>query len=125
MLPTQWKLERVTPIFKKGDRSLPGNYRPVSLTTVLCKVMKAIIREHVMEHMVTYNLFCDQQHGFVPGRSCMTQLMTCIDEWTEALDKGEPLPVDAIYLDFKKAFDTVPNERLIDELRSYGIDGTV
>ena len=112
VLPRQWKLGQVTPIFKKGDRSTPGNYRPVSLTAVMCKVMEAIIREHVMSHMVTYNLFCDQQHGFVPGRSCMTQLLTCIDDWSEALDKGEPM--DAVYLDFKKAFDTVPHERLIN-----------
>ena len=120
-LPHQWKLGQVTPIFKKGDRNTPGNYRPVSLTAVLCKVMESIIREHVMDHMVKYDLFCDEQHGFVPGRSCMTQLLTCIDEWTESLDRGEPL--DAVYLDFKKAFDTVPHERLIGKLDSYGICG--
>ena len=122
-LPRQWKLGQVTPIFKKGDRCTPGNYRPVSLTAVLCKVMEAIIRENVMDHMVSFDLFCDEQHGFVPGRSCMTQLLTCIDDWSEALDKGEPL--DAIYLDFKKAFDTVPHRRLIQKLKSYGIDGNV
>ena len=123
MLPSQWKLGQVTPIFKKGDRSTPGNYRPVSLTAVLCKVMETIVRSHVMDHMVKHQLFCEEQHGFVPGRSCMTQLITCIDDWSEALDRGEPL--DAIYLDFKKAFDTVPHERLIQKLVSYGIDGNV
>lgn len=122
-LPHQWKMGQVTPIFKKGDRNTPGNYRPVSLTAVLCKVMESIVREHLMEHMMKNNLFCDEQHGFVPGRSCMTQLLTCIDDWTEALDRGEPL--DAVYLDFKKAFDTVPHERLIQKLKSYGVDGKV
>ena len=91
--------------------------------TVLCKVMETIVRSHVMDHMTRHKLFCDEQHGFVPGRSCMTQLLTCIDDWSEALDRGEPL--DSVYLDFKKAFDTVPHERLIKKLVSYGIDGSV
>lgn len=123
MLPSQWKQGHITPIFKKGNRSQPGNYRPVSLTSVLCKVLEAIIREQVMKHMVDNNLFCDEQHGFVPGRSCMTQLITCLDEWTEMLDNGDPL--DVVYLDFKKAFDTVPHQRLVNKLESYGIKGEV
>ena len=71
MLPSQWKLGQVTPIFKKGDCSTPGNYRPVSSTAVLCKVMETIVRSHVMDHMVKHQLFCDEQHGFVPGRSLL------------------------------------------------------
>lgn len=122
-LPTQWKQGQVTPIFKKGDRSNPGNYRPVSLTSVLCKVMESLIREVVMKHMTSHNLFCDEQHGFVPGRSCMTQLLVCLDEWSEALDRGDPL--DTVYLDFKKAFDTVPHKRLLNKVESYGIRGNI
>lgn len=122
-LPTQWKEAQVTPIFKKGDRSVPGNYRPVSLTSVICKVMESIIREALMGHMKSNELFCDEQHGFVPGRSCMTQLLVCLDEWTEALDKGDPL--DTIYLDFRKAFDTVPHKRLSNKIKSYGIGGKI
>ncbi len=69
------------------------------------------------------NLFCDAQHGFFPGRSCMTQLLTVIEMWTASLDRGKP--VDAIYLDFKKAFDTVPHQRLLMKLDAYGISGTM
>ena len=76
-----------------------------------------------MTHMTKYNLFCDEQHGFVPGRSCMTQLLVTIDNWTQLLDEG--LPVDVIYLDFKKAFDTVPHERLLLKAESYGIQGNI
>ena len=86
---------------------------------MLCKVIETLVREQIMNHMVRFELFCNEQHGFVPGRSCMTQLVTCLDEWTELLDRGEP--VDAIYLDFKKAFDTVPHERLLNKLDSYGV----
>ena len=74
-------------------------------------MMESIIRDNIMTHMTKYNLFCDEKHGFGPGRSCMTQLLVTLDDWTELLDQG--LPVDAIYLDLKKAFDTVPHERLL------------
>ena len=113
----------MTPIHKKGDRGNPGNYRPVSLTAVTCKILESIIREKIMDHMVTNRLFCDEQHGFVPGRSCMTQLLTCIDDWTAELDVGNPL--DAVYLDFQKAFDTVPHQRLIYKVESYGIGKSI
>ena len=86
-------------------------------------MMESIIRDNIMTHMTKYNLFCDEQHGFVPGRSCMTQPLVTLDDWTELLDQG--LPVDAIYLDFKKAFDTVPHERLLLKAESYGIQGDV
>ena len=123
ILPMDWKISQVSPIFKKGDKKEAGNYRPVSLTAVCCKMMKSIIRDNIMTHMTKYNLFCDEQHGFVPGRSCMTQLLVTLDDWTELLDQG--LPVDAIYLDFKKAFDTVPHERLLLRAESCGIQGDV
>ncbi|XP_048728131.1 uncharacterized protein LOC125646025 [Ostrea edulis] len=81
-LPAQWEQGQVAPIFNKGDRSMAGNYRPVSLTAMLCKILESIIRKAVMRHMTDYKLFCDEQHGFVPHRSCMTQLLVCLDEWT-------------------------------------------
>jgi hypothetical protein len=73
--------------------------------------------------MMDNNLFCDQQHGFVPGRSCMTQLLVTLELWTELLDSGAS--IDVIYLDFKKAFDTVPHQRLLRKLKAYGITGKV
>ena len=122
-LPESWKEAHVKPIFKKGRRTDPGNYRPISLTSVICKVMESIIRDSIVDHIMENNLFCDNQHGFVPGRSCITQLLCCIEEWSKMLDLG--LPVDIIYLDFRKAFDAVPHQRLIEKLKSFGISGNL
>ena len=74
-----------------------------------------------MDHMTKNRLICEAQHGFVPSRSCMTQLLITLELWTEILDCGVSL--DCIYLDFKKAFDSVPHQRLLSKLGSYGIGG--
>ena len=100
-----------------------GNYRPVSLTSVACKVMDSIVRDELVTHMITNGLFADEQHGFSPGRSCITQLLYVLEEWTEMLDCGKP--VDVVYMDFQKAFDSVPHRRLLSKLKSYGITGKV
>ena len=120
-LPVAWKDAHITPIHKKGKQTLPGNYRPVSLTAVVGKLMESIVRDQLVNHMMDNGLFCDAQHGFVPGRSCMTQLLISLELWSEMLDSGAP--VDVIYLDFRKAFDTVPYKRLLMKLRAYGFRG--
>ncbi len=122
-LPQIWKDANVTPIFKKGDKNKPGNYRPVSLTCILCKMLESLVRDEVISHMTDNNLLSIHQHGFISGRSTSTNLLKVMDAWTEALDAAEP--VDAIYLDFAKAFDSVPHERLIHKLHMYGIQGEV
>ena len=113
----------LVPIHKKGNKKQPGNYRPVSLTSVVGKLMESIVRDNIVEHMMENALFVDAQHGFVPGRSCMTQLLVVLEIWTEMLDDGDP--VDAIYLDFRKAFDSVPHQRLLGKLKAYGINGKI
>lgn len=120
-LPTEWKFAHITPIHKKGSKVVPGNYRPVSLTSVIGKLMESVIRDSLVKHMMDNQLFCDEQHGFVPGRSCMTQLLVTFEMWSEMLDSGSP--VDVVYLDFKKAFDIVPHQRLLRKLEAYGITG--
>ena len=75
MLPEVWKLGKVVPIYKKGDKHNPGNYRPVSLTSVSCKVLESLIRDALMQHLTTHGLLSDAQHGFRPKRSCSTQLL--------------------------------------------------
>ena len=120
-LSATWKTGHITPIHKKGKKTIPGNYRPVSLTSVVGKVMESLIRDKLVEHMTEGRHFCDAQHGFVPGRSCMTQLLVTLELWTDWLDKGEAL--DVIYLDFKKAFDSVPHIRLLQKLKAYGVEG--
>ena len=118
-LPTEWKEALVTPIFKKGRKSSLENYRPVCLTAVLCKVLEKFVREALYTHMEEHLSEC--QHGFMKGRSCITQLLETLDMWTETLDKGGV--IDAIYLDFAKAFDSVPHKRLLVKLEAYGIRG--
>jgi hypothetical protein len=122
-LPTQWKEANVTPIFKKGSKSALGNYRPVSLTSIPCKIMEKIIRNSVFEHLDGNGLLSDCQHGFVSKRSCVTNLIEVLNDWTSNLDEGKP--VDAIYLDFSKAFDSVPHARLMKKLEANGVNGHV
>ena len=123
-LPPPWKEANVKALYKnKGKKIDPGNYRPISLTSVVCKIMESIIRDDIITHMMSNNLFCNEQHGFVPGRSCVTQLLLCLEEWTDLVDQG--YPVDIIYMDFQKAFDSVPHRRLIMKIKAYGIDGYV
>ena len=109
-LPTDWKTVHISPIFKKGDRHCPANYRPVCLTAVCCKVMESLLREELVSHMISNSLLSDHQHGFANGRSCMTNLLATIEDWSSELDEGGS--VDAVYMDFMKAFDTVPPRTL-------------
>ena len=122
-LPQRWKDAMVTPLFKKGKKSAPGNYRPVSLTSVLCKVSESIIRDQIMDHLYRNKLLSERQHGFVRKRSCMTQLLECLDDWTEMIDNGGN--VDVIYMDYAKAFDKVAHERLLLKLRGNGLNSQI
>lgn len=122
-LPKSWKEAKVTPIFKKGRRQDRNNYRPISLTSVVCKIMESIIRDHVMNHLKINDLLNACQHGFVNGRSCSTQLLMCLEVWTNIIEEGGDL--DILYLDFAKAFDSVPHKRLLMKLKSLGITGNV
>ncbi len=119
-LPMEWKSATITPIFKnKGSKHKATNYRPVSLTSIPCKILEKIIRKKIMEHMNHNNFFTTFQHGFLEGRSCVTNLLSSLDYWTRVLD--EKGAIDCIYMDFRKAFDSVPHIRLLHKLESYGI----
>ena len=120
-IPKMWKEQEVKPIYKKGKKSSPGNYRPVSLTCLLCKVLEGFVRTALYKHLVDNDLLSVDQFGFCKGRSCLTQLLVTLNEWMSCLD--ENVPVDAAYLDFKKAFDSVPHKRLMSKLRGYGVNG--
>lgn len=122
-IPQQWKNGHVTPIFKKGSRNRPDNYRPVTLTILICRTMESFVRDIIMNHFLDNLLLSTQQHGFIAGKSCVTQLLTCMDIWTKALDEG--LNMDIAYMDFRKAFDSVPHERLLMKLYNYGVRGKI
>ena len=122
-VPPDWRVANITCIHKKGSKSLSSNYRPVSLTSVACKVLESIIKDHIVSHLKKYNLIVESQHGFTKGRSCLTNLLTFLEDVIHSVDPG--IPVDVIYLDFAKAFDKVPHLRLIKKLEAHGIAGDV
>ncbi len=122
-IPEDWKTANVSPIFKKGNKQDPLNYRPVSLTSVPCKVMERIIKKAMVSHLEENNLLTSLQHGFRSGRSCLTQLLEYFEDLEDALDDGDS--VDVVYLDCKKAFDTVPHRRLLSKIQAVGIGGDI
>ena len=110
IVPLEWKEANIIPLFKKGSRNKSVNYRPVSLTSVICKLLETIIRDHMMDFLLKHRLINHYQHGFLKARSCLTNFVV-VEEITKWMDEGSP--VDIIYLDFQKAFDKVPHQRLI------------
>ncbi len=115
VLLSDWKEANITPIYKnKGSKHEATNYRPVSLTSVICKLIEKLIRKDIVEHMERNNLFSIYQHGFLEGRSCLSNLLTTMEEWTGFLDRKSS--IDCVYLDFMKAFDLVPHKRLLHKL---------
>ena len=122
-IPMDWKTATVVPIYKKGPKGDPGNYRPVSLTSVPGKLLEKIIKKKLVDYLESNNLIKDSQHGFTAGRSCTTNLITFLEEATKTVDSG--IPADIFYLDFAKAFDKVPHERLLCKLEAKGVGGAL
>lgn len=120
-IPSDWRDALVTPIFKKGEQYDPANYRPVSLTCVLCKIMEHILVTNIMHYLDLNNILSDRQHGFRRGRSCETQLLEFIDELVGYMEGGGQ--ADVLIMDFAKAFDKCNHSLLIHKLKAYGIQG--
>ncbi|CAF1064320.1 unnamed protein product [Brachionus calyciflorus] len=119
-VPNLWREANVTPLFKKGSRLSAKNYRPVSLTSIVCKIMEKLLKKPIMEYLLTNNLISSRQHGFMENKSCITNLLEILDFLTEAMNIG--LPVDMFYLDFAKAFDSLLHKRLLFKLNKHGFD---
>ena len=122
-VPDDWKTANVSAIFKKGQRHGPANYRLVSLTCLCCKILEHVIVSNVLKHLDCYKILTDCQHGFHARRSCKTQLVTLCHDLSSSLDKG--IQTDMLVLDFSKAFDRVPHQRLLRKLEHFGVRGTV
>ena len=120
-VPSDWTKALVTAIHKKDSKSNPANYRPVSLTSLCCKVMEHIILSHIAKHLAANNILIDQQHGFRQRFSCETQLISAVNDWAKCINSRSQ--TDVILLDFSKAFDSVPHQRLLLKLDYYGICG--
>ncbi|PKU30008.1 rna-directed dna polymerase from mobile element jockey- hypothetical protein [Limosa lapponica baueri] len=118
-VPEDWRKASVTPVFKKGKED-PGNYRPVSLTSIPGKVMEQLILDAISKHVEEKKVIGSGQHGFTKGKSCLTNMIAFYDVITGWLDEGRA--ADIVYLNFSKAFDTVSHSILIGKLRKRGLE---
>ena len=122
-VPSIWKRANVTAVHKKGSRDEASNYRPISLTCICSKVMETLVNRQLVQHLLNNNILSRYQHGFTYGRSCLTNLLATLEDCSLNMDNN--IPTDIIYLDFAKAFDTVPHARLCHKLYSSGIGGNL
>ena len=125
VLPSDWLKANVCPVFKKGNQTHASNYRPISLTSICCKTMEHIIYHSIIQHLNSFNvlMIIENQHGFRSQHSCVTQLISLLDNLSYSMDHHQQ--TDVILLDFANAFDSVPYQRLLVKLRYYGITNNI
>ena len=121
IVPSKWKIRRVTPLFKDGPQTAVGNYRPISVIPVVMKLLERIIHDQFHDYRTYHNMFSSEQSGFRPKHSILTTLLEVSDYILKNMDAGHF--VGAVFLDLKKAFDTVCYPILINKLHSFGVGG--
>nr|CAD2157734.1 unnamed protein product [Meloidogyne enterolobii] len=122
-LPEVWKQSLIKPLLKKGDPRNISNYRPISLTCSLCKILEKIIHSKLLTFFITNNILPESQHGFLKTKSVTTNLLEAHSDWTNALDSK--MNVDIVYFDFTKAFDKVSHTLLTQKLEKVGVKGAL
>ena len=122
-LPLEWKTALVNPVHKKGSKNDALNYRPISLTSAICRLLEIILKNKILNHLYQNNLISSKQHGFLPGRSITSQLLTALNPVVEQFDKKKDVHI--VYTDFSKAFDKVCHRKLLEVLSSFGIKGSL
>ena len=120
-VPEDWKNANITPVFKKGNKHLPSNYHPISLTSLVVKVIERLIHRRSSNFLEENGKLNPAQHGFRGKHSCQSQLLESVHKWTSALDSGDSSHI--IFLDSSKAFNTVPHAKLCHKLGHIGIRG--
>ena len=122
-LPKDWKVAQIAPIFKKGNRHLPENYRPVSLTSLCAKIMEHILCHHIRNHLDKYKILTKCQHGFRAYHSCESQLITSTQDLLMSIENK--IQTDVLVLDLAKAFDKVPHDMVLHKASHYGLRGEI
>lgn len=122
-IPSDWKLANITPVLKNGLASDVSNYRPISLTSVFCKLFERVIHEQMLSYLLHNNLISSHQHGFLVKHSTCTQLLESVNDWSLGLRNSNI--VDVVYFDIAKAFDTVSHVKLTLKLQAYGVSGSL
>lgn len=120
VVPEDWKVGKIVPVPKKGPPSQPSSYRPISLTSICSKLMEHVIYSNTVKFLNRHNFFHHSQHGFRSGLSCDTQLASFYNDISSSVDLN--IPTDALFLDFEKAFDKVPHQRLLLKLSCLNIN---
>ena len=120
-MPDNWKLANVVPVYKRGEKAEVENYRPISLLSIVSKTLERCVFNNIKHH--AYEQINSCQNGFVPKKSCITQLIEVLDHIGRDLDRGKQ--IDVIYLDMSKAFNKVSHAKLLDQLYEFGYGGNI